>query len=184
MKVPVRSLEESSRTTGSSRVGLGLLAILLGTWLVYAGTLQAPWVFDDHKYLVDPVLHPTELSVGALLDATTGTEREAARWLPNLSFATQFYLWGSESTLPFHAFNTMVHCLVVVLVFLFLRSTLLLADLDRVRAERVAQQAAHVLEVDIRRVRRTRGAPSVAQRGDAPAAASHDGDGLGGRPED
>ena len=53
-----------------------------------------------------------------------------------------------------------------------------------VRAERVAQEAAHVLEVDIRRVRRTSGAPSVAQRGDAPAAASYDGDGLGGRHED
>ena len=101
---------------GTPRVGLWLLGILASVWLVYAGTLQAPWVFDDHKYLVDPVLHPTELSVPALLDAVTGTSREAARWLPNLSFALQFYTWGSESTLPFHLFNVTLHCLVVWMV--------------------------------------------------------------------
>ena len=107
MAVPARPRQSASRITGSMRVGLGLLLVLVGIWSVYSVTLEAPWVFDDHKYLVDPVLHLTELSAGALLDAVTGTSREAARWLPNLSFAVQFYVSGTESTLAFHLFNVL-----------------------------------------------------------------------------
>jgi len=120
--------------------GLGLAAIAGTGLLLYANTLHAPFVFDDHRNLLEnPSLRWKALSLDNLIRASLGSP--SLRPVSNLSFALNHYL-GGEAPEGYHVVNALVHCANGVLVALLARATLRrLAGLSRERV-RIGPAAA------------------------------------------
>lgn len=107
--------------------GFILLLIMAGT-LVYSNTFQASFVFDDINFITknDPDVHMTQFSWDALKQAAIkGNPRH--RYLPNISFAINYYL-GGENTLGYHLANLGIHLLTGVFLFFLFRTTLQLCS--------------------------------------------------------
>ena len=83
--------------------------------LVYLNALDNPFVYDDHRLILEnrSLLYPTD--VGGLL------LHEATRPIMNLSYAIDRTLWGPEP-FGFHVTNVLLHTLIVfsVIILLFL----------------------------------------------------------------
>jgi len=101
-----------------------LLFALLG-FLLYANTLQAPFVFDDEASIRDnPNIRLTSLSVAALVTASRDNPAPH-RPLAYASFALNHLIHGYR--LPgYHLVNTTVHILAGFFLFLLIRRTLAL----------------------------------------------------------
>ena len=92
---------------------IGYAAVLVAG-LVYANALDNPFVYDDHRLILEnrSLLNPTDVT-GLLL-------HESTRPVMNLSYAIDRTLWGPES-FGFHLTSIALHMLNVALVFLFVR---------------------------------------------------------------
>ena len=92
--------------------------------LLYAGILQAPFVFDDLVMLGDPGLCLTELTPAGLRGLGDITiENTGPRVFSNLTFALNHYVCRRD-VVGYHLFNLLVHVITAGLVFLVCRVTL------------------------------------------------------------
>ena len=91
--------------------------------LIYANTLDNPFVFDDRPYIVnDTAVHMNELSWPALKKAGIDG-RPRHRFLPNMSFALNYY-FGGHSVPGYHAVNIVIHLLAGVFLFFLIKTTI------------------------------------------------------------
>ncbi|ABW68221.1 tetratricopeptide repeat protein [Desulfosudis oleivorans] len=105
-----------------------LVIIAAAAILTYANSLTAPFVFDDaHNIVENPHVRMAELSLDGIIDAVTvGTRRPVA----SLTFALNYYFHGYDIT-GYHLVNIAIHILTGFLMFLVVRHTLGLMNLER-----------------------------------------------------
>jgi cytochrome c-type biogenesis protein CcmH/NrfG len=89
---------------------LGLSAAVLLAGLVYVNGLSNPFVYDDHRLIVE------NRSLLDLKDLQAIVQHEVARPVLNLSYAVDRALWG-PAPLGFHVTNVLLHVLNVGLLF-------------------------------------------------------------------
>jgi Flp pilus assembly protein TadD len=92
---------------------------------VYAGTLRAQFVYDDHTQLVENVALRSLKNLPLFFTDPAHTSgsmifEEIYRPLRATLFAVEYQLWGFHPA-GFHAVNILFHLLNTILVFLFLR---------------------------------------------------------------
>jgi hypothetical protein len=114
-KLRTRESRGARSFTAGQRATMVSAALGLAVWLVYLNTLSNPFVFDDHRL----ILENRPLVDGAGLAAIIW--RDVTRPLVNLSYALDMAVWGSG---PFglHVTNVLLHALNVVLVFFTARA--------------------------------------------------------------
>lgn len=107
---------------------IGVL-VALGV-LAYANTLQAPFLFDDmHNIVENPYIRIKELSYGSLAKAAAKSPA-SSRWLPNMSFAVNYYLAGM-AVQSYHFVNIGIHILCGIILYYLALVTLSLDSLKR-----------------------------------------------------
>ena len=100
-----------------------IAGLILAGILVYANTFQGSFVFDDINFITknDPDVHMTRFSWDALKRAALeGNPRN--RYLPNISFAFNYYL-GGETTFGYHLVNLAIHLISGIVLFFLFRLT-------------------------------------------------------------
>lgn len=91
--------------------------------LVYANIYHAEFIFDDYVNIVDkPGINSFTPSIDNAITASR-EEPNGGRWLPNLSFAVNYYLGGGDP-FSFHVVNVIIHILNSLLCY-FLCVTIL-----------------------------------------------------------
>ena len=104
------------------------LLVLLGV-IIYANTLQAPFVFDDQVAITEnPLIRMEEITAKSIIDAATGYG--ISRPVPMLSFGFNYY-FGQYNVLGYHLVNIFIHILNGLLLFFFLKLTLTLSNQQR-----------------------------------------------------
>ncbi len=104
---------------------VALLAIVGTTLIVYSGTFDAPFQFDDQlNILKNRLLHDLS-NMGAILAAPRG--------ITQATFALNYWAGGTTVT-GYHIVNTAIHIINTVLVYLVILSTLRLALYTEPRA--------------------------------------------------
>ncbi|MDZ7832231.1 MAG: tetratricopeptide repeat protein [Desulfobacterales bacterium] len=104
---------------------LAALALLAAAVLIYANTLNAPFVYDDDGYIVeDSAMYMVDFDLESIKKAAF-EGRPKNRPLPNISFALNFY-FGRLSPVGYHWVNIGIHILTAVFLFFFCRDTLAL----------------------------------------------------------
>lgn len=108
-------------------VFLSVLAIFVLTFLVYANSFGNEFVFDDISQIIT---NPVIRSFSGISDAFTHhltyfsekhrLEGKFYRPLQTVTLMVDYFLWGKEP-LGYHITNTLLHALVGILLFLFLR---------------------------------------------------------------
>ena len=78
--------------------------------LLYAGTLDNPFVYDDYRLIVENPSIQSQSGVLAIL------ARDVTRPLVSLSYAVDTAIWGT-SPFGYHLTNVLLHALNVVLAF-------------------------------------------------------------------
>jgi Flp pilus assembly protein TadD len=97
----------------AAEAALALGAALAVTWVLYAGALHGPFVFDDVVLASDPVYHPRTLGeLGGILSAP-GHPRKLA----GLTFGLNHVLGGLDPY-GYHVGNVLLHALNGALLFL------------------------------------------------------------------
>lgn len=123
---------------------LSLVCVLFAaiTILVYANTLNAPFIFDDFHSIIDnPAIKIANLSPTSLITAATQSHAKH-RWLPNLSFALNYHAHGAK-VLGYHLVNILIHFLTGITAYLlFLTTMRLLPKTDAVPKGEIALLAA------------------------------------------
>ena len=100
------------------------LIFFLVLCLLYANTLQSPFAFDDNPNIVlNPFIKIQEISWLSLQQAATDAPSSKYRWLPNISFALNYYFDGLN-VFGFHLFNIIIHILTAFSFYLLARTTL------------------------------------------------------------
>ena len=100
-----------TRVMLSPRGTLGCAAAMLAAALIYATTLDNPFVYDDFRLIVD---NPSLLDITNLRAIAW---REITRPVVNFSYALDRWFWG-PTPFGFHVTNVLLHTLNVGLVFL------------------------------------------------------------------
>ena len=105
-----------------------LVIIAAAAILTYANSLTAPFVFDDtHNIVENPHVRMTGLSIDSLIDAATVQTR---RPVASITFALNYYFHGYDVT-GYHVVNIAIHILAGFLMFLVVRHTLGLMNIER-----------------------------------------------------
>ena len=100
------------------------LLIAIG-FLIYSNTLQSPFTFDDEQAIVEnPSIRMTKLSINELIDGAIGWSKN--RPIAMVTFALNYYL-GEYNPLGYHLVNIWIHIANGLLLYFFLKTTLLLA---------------------------------------------------------
>jgi len=86
-------------------VSLALLA-----WLAYLNSLNNPFIFDDHRLILE------NRSLVELNDLRAIVWRDVMRPLINLSYAADLWIWGPRP-IGFHVTNVLLHAVNVLWVF-------------------------------------------------------------------
>ncbi|MGB5747169.1 MAG: tetratricopeptide repeat protein [Desulfobacterales bacterium] len=101
------------------------LLVLVGV-IIYANTLQAPFVFDDQDAITNnSFIRMEEISAKSIIDAATGYGK--SRPLPMLTFGLNYY-FGQYNVLGYHLVNIFIHLINGILLFFFLKLTLTLSN--------------------------------------------------------
>jgi len=103
---------------------LGLILVIIAvTTLAYWNSFTVPFVFDDGSNIIHNTgIHLrnfTPESVATLKDTVT----KQGRAITLISFALNYY-FGALNTFGYHLFNLILHILVSILIFYFVRLTL------------------------------------------------------------
>jgi tetratricopeptide (TPR) repeat protein len=123
-----------------------ICGIIIGAALVYARSLDAPFVYDDRYAIVDNV------SIRRLADAIAAPPRDtpvAGRPAVNLSFALNYRL-GGTNPFGYRVLNLVIHIGAALLVFGLVRRTLSrtgarpVERAERERPERSERRASHL----------------------------------------
>jgi len=102
---------------------LSLLAITLLTVLIYANTLNSPFVFDDGNFILgDSAIQMSEISWDAIATAAFESVPKK-RILANLSFAFNYY-FGEYNVAGYHVVNIAIHLLCAIFILFFVKTTL------------------------------------------------------------
>ena len=100
-----------------------LLFLALLVIVIYANTLNGPFVFDDRPNIIsNPDIRLSELSLKGLAKAAFESPMPH-RPLSNISFALNYYLHG-YSPLGFRLLNILIHCSTGILLYFFVKTTL------------------------------------------------------------
>ncbi len=90
--------------------------------LIYANTLQAPFVFDDERNIVNNyAIRMEKLDWNATVAAVSGIGR--SRPVSALSFALNYY-FDRYNPRGYHLVNIIIHVITGILLYFFLKSTL------------------------------------------------------------
>ena len=112
------------RSGGWLRLLLPVVIIGVALAVAYGNSFHGPFVFDDAQNIVDnDALRLDSLRLSGLLAAATSGPT-AHRWLPNISFALNYYFDGNGDVWGFHLVNFAIH-LAATLVFFWLALTTL-----------------------------------------------------------
>lgn len=96
-------------------------AILIA--LSYSNTINSPFQFDDYPNIVDnKFIKISQFQINDLARAATNG-RSAHRWIPNISFAAQYY-FSALKTPAYHLFNIAIHFLCATILYLLILITL------------------------------------------------------------
>ncbi|MGD8963742.1 MAG: tetratricopeptide repeat protein [Desulfobacterales bacterium] len=102
---------------------LFLLCLALLVILIYAHTLNNPFIFDDKPNIVsNPHIRISDLSLKRLSDAAFKSPAPQ-RPLPNISFALNYYLHGYSPS-GFRLVNILIHVGSGILLYFFVKTTL------------------------------------------------------------
>ena len=99
-----------TEVTASRRAAGALAAVVLIGCLVYLNALHNPFVYDDHRLILE------NTSLYRLFDFRTIVLHDMARPVANLSFAVDYAVWGARP-FGFHLTNLLLHLLNVALLF-------------------------------------------------------------------
>ena len=101
---------------------LYLLALVVVGALIYANTLQSPFIFDDDLIIIDnPAIRMQKLRWSDIQHAVSG--KGGNRPLSNLTFALNYY-FGQYNPSGYHIVNMAVHIITGLLLYIFLKTTL------------------------------------------------------------
>jgi protein O-mannosyl-transferase len=109
MGVKKQETKAASRTRAYKLVTAPSIA-LLGA-LVYLNALKNPFVYDDHRLILD------NTSLQNLSDWRAILYHDIARPLVNLSYAIDYLIWGGINALGFHLTNLAIHVVNILLVY-------------------------------------------------------------------
>ena len=102
---------------------LFLLLLVLLVGVIYAHTLNSPFVFDDKPNIVSNLhIRITDLSPQSLADAAFKSPIPE-RPLANISFALNYYLHGYHQG-GFHLVNIFIHIITAIVLYFFVKTTL------------------------------------------------------------
>ena len=102
---------------------LFLLFLVLLVGVMYARTLNSPFIFDDEPNIVSNYhIRMSKLSLKSLADAAFRSPA-AQRPLPNISFALNYYL-HAYNPIGFRLGNILIHITTGLLLYFFVKTTL------------------------------------------------------------
>lgn len=128
------------RGVGGLRLLLPVVIIGVALAAAYGNSFHGPFVFDDLRSIADnDALRLDSLQFSNLLTAATSGPTEN-RWLPNISFALNYYVDGGGEVWGFHLVNLAVH-FAASLVFFGLAFTTLTLPVFNQRYPRAAEVA-------------------------------------------
>jgi Flp pilus assembly protein TadD len=113
MVAPGTRIPTEARPT--SRAAVALAVVVLIGCLVYLNALQNPFVYDDHRLILE------NTSLYRLFDVRAILLHDMARPFANLSFAVDYAVWGARP-FGFHLTNLLLHLLNIVLLFWLARA--------------------------------------------------------------
>lgn len=125
-QMPVRRWRLLSLPLLTSSAPTGLLAglgLVIGVFLAYAGSLGAPFVYDDTLAIPEnPTIRQFWPLTAILLPQAEGGLTVSGRPILNLSFAINYAISGTE-VWSYHVFNLLVHAGSALLLFRIVRRT-------------------------------------------------------------
>ncbi len=126
MKHPIPSITyDSEKTKITARlVTFGILLLFCAiTAIIYANTLNSPFLFDDQVFIVrDFAIRMNEFKWDAIKTAAL-EGRPKHRYLANISFAVNYY-FGQYHPTGYHLTNILIHMVCAFFLYLFIRDTL------------------------------------------------------------
>jgi len=155
-EIQPQSLHPSTQQASPLLMHLGILAFLaLLVVAAYSNSLNVPFHFDDrHNIYQNPAIQVDDLSFKSLKRAATESPSNR-RWLPNASFAINYY-FGKKDTFGYHAVNITLHVVVSWLIYIFFIHLLGLPGLAEWRQNRIevaalatALWSAHPLQTNV-----------------------------------
>ena len=100
-----------------------LLILIVAGVGIYADTMHAPFVFDDHNFILNDYTNRiTQLTPETLFRAAIDG-RAARRLIPNASFALNYY-FGRYAPAGYHLLNIVIHLLAAVFLYFFTKHTI------------------------------------------------------------
>jgi tetratricopeptide (TPR) repeat protein len=96
--------------TRAHKLITGRTIALLGA-VVYLNGLKNPFVYDDHRLIID------NTSLQNLSDWRAILYHDISRPLVNLSYAIDYLIWGGTNALGFHLTNLVIHVVNILLVY-------------------------------------------------------------------
>jgi hypothetical protein len=102
---------------------LGLLVVSLA--IIYSNSFQAPFLFDDLENIVEKTSMQLTVITYKSLHRAAFEGLVAKRWVPNLSFALNYY-WGGHEVWGYHLFNLVVHMMTAMVLYGLFFTTLTL----------------------------------------------------------
>jgi hypothetical protein len=111
---------------GIKRIRLLLLVLVLLVFSIYANALRAPFFFDDVLNITqNPAIRLTRITLDNLIKA--GFESHIPnRPVANISFGLNYY-FGGYHVLGYHLVNIVIHMVTGLLLYLLVKTTLLLS---------------------------------------------------------
>ena len=110
----------------SSYVKVTIIILVFSSlgFLNYSNTLENPFVFDDHRRILDNHdIRLDGLNAKSLWGAAFGKKSARSRPIGNISFALNYYFHQYEPA-GYHMVNIIVHILNGILLWIFLEKTL------------------------------------------------------------
>lgn len=99
--------------------------------IIYSNTLDSPFVFDDIKAIKDnSLIRMTEISRVNITNSFISYSG-GKRPLPLLSFAFNYY-FGQYNVIGYHLVNIIIHVINGILLFFFLKTTLMISKPQKV----------------------------------------------------
>jgi Flp pilus assembly protein TadD len=116
----------SDNSSVKKQVRLLLLPLAILVFSIYTNTLRAPFFFDDEINITrNPHIRLTQITIDGLIKA--GFESYLPRRpMANLSFGLNYY-FGGYDVFGYHLVNIVIHMITGLLLYLLVKTTLLLS---------------------------------------------------------
>lgn len=104
-------MHNASKRNKKKIVAFGLAGIILLGTVLYSGILHAPFVFDDHGFIIE------DESIRSIKESFKNISNN--RYMPSISFALSYFLAGL-SPFGYHLVNNLIHVINAMLVYYFI----------------------------------------------------------------